>query len=115
MPVAAVSCGGFFTMVLTEEGQLWNWGGKYFICFVYKKVFINLLTSFFSNKTNFILFFYKYVIKERAFIKRYMSHRHDFNILVLQNFILPVPNSCDQMCNKLQLCYCKQYDNSECS
>jgi alpha-tubulin suppressor-like RCC1 family protein len=28
MPVAAVSCGGFFTMVLTENGELWNWGGK---------------------------------------------------------------------------------------
>lgn len=28
IPVTAVSCGGFFTMVLTEQGQLWNWGGK---------------------------------------------------------------------------------------
>ncbi|KAK1563347.1 hypothetical protein Q3G72_026281 [Acer saccharum] len=28
VPVAAVSCGGFFTMVLTEEGQLWNWGAN---------------------------------------------------------------------------------------
>ncbi|KAK9285641.1 hypothetical protein L1049_024839 [Liquidambar formosana] len=28
MPVAAVSCGGFFTMVLTAEGQLWNWGAN---------------------------------------------------------------------------------------
>lgn len=28
VPVAAVSCGGFFTMALTEEGQIWNWGGK---------------------------------------------------------------------------------------
>ncbi|KAK2413943.1 Regulator of chromosome condensation (RCC1) family protein [Trifolium repens] len=27
-PVAAVSCGGFFTMALTEEGQLWNWGAN---------------------------------------------------------------------------------------
>lgn len=26
LPVAAVTCGGFFTMALTEEGQLWNWG-----------------------------------------------------------------------------------------
>ncbi|KAJ0028523.1 hypothetical protein Pint_36681 [Pistacia integerrima] len=26
--VAAVSCGGFFTTVLTEEGQLWNWGAS---------------------------------------------------------------------------------------
>lgn len=26
--VAAVSCGGFFTMALSEEGELWNWGGK---------------------------------------------------------------------------------------
>lgn len=29
VPVASVSCGGFFTMALTKEGQLWNWGGKY--------------------------------------------------------------------------------------
>ncbi|XP_062026941.1 RCC1 domain-containing protein RUG3, mitochondrial isoform X1 [Rosa rugosa] len=28
MPVAAVSCGGFFTMVLTENGELWNWGAN---------------------------------------------------------------------------------------
>lgn len=28
VPVASVSCGGFFTMALTHEGQLWNWGGK---------------------------------------------------------------------------------------
>ncbi|CAK9143747.1 unnamed protein product [Ilex paraguariensis] len=28
VPVAAVSCGGFFTMALTKEGQLWSWGGK---------------------------------------------------------------------------------------
>lgn len=28
VPVAAVSCGGFFTMALTKEGQLWNWGGE---------------------------------------------------------------------------------------
>lgn len=28
VPVAAVACGGFFTMALTEKGQLWNWGGK---------------------------------------------------------------------------------------
>ncbi|KAK7373500.1 hypothetical protein VNO80_06910 [Phaseolus coccineus] len=27
-PVAAASCGGFFTMVLTEDGQLWNWGAN---------------------------------------------------------------------------------------
>ena len=32
VPVAAVSCGGFFTMVLTQEGQLWNWGGKDLFC-----------------------------------------------------------------------------------
>lgn len=28
MPVTAVSCGGFWTMVLTEQGQLWNWGAN---------------------------------------------------------------------------------------
>lgn len=27
VPMAAVSCGGFFTLALTEGGQLWNWGG----------------------------------------------------------------------------------------
>ncbi|KAJ0088139.1 hypothetical protein Patl1_33136 [Pistacia atlantica] len=27
VPMAAISCGGLFTIVLTEEGQLWNWGG----------------------------------------------------------------------------------------
>ncbi|XP_047334494.1 RCC1 domain-containing protein RUG3, mitochondrial [Impatiens glandulifera] len=28
VPVAAVSCGGFFTMALTKEGQLWSWGAN---------------------------------------------------------------------------------------
>ncbi|XWS75757.1 hypothetical protein CRYUN_Cryun01aG0119500 [Craigia yunnanensis] len=27
-PIAAASCGGFFTMALTKEGQLWNWGAN---------------------------------------------------------------------------------------
>ncbi|KAK9099091.1 hypothetical protein Syun_026136 [Stephania yunnanensis] len=27
--VAAVSCGGFFTMAITEDGKLWNWGGQW--------------------------------------------------------------------------------------
>jgi alpha-tubulin suppressor-like RCC1 family protein len=28
VPVTAVCCGGFFTMALTNEGQLWNWGAN---------------------------------------------------------------------------------------
>jgi alpha-tubulin suppressor-like RCC1 family protein len=28
VPVAAISCGGFFTLALTPEGQVWSWGGK---------------------------------------------------------------------------------------
>ncbi|KAH9322498.1 hypothetical protein KI387_017137 [Taxus chinensis] len=28
VPVAAISCGGFFTLALTSEGQLWSWGGN---------------------------------------------------------------------------------------
>ncbi|CAM6018832.1 unnamed protein product [Sphagnum balticum] len=27
-PMGAVNCGGFFTMALTLEGQLWSWGGN---------------------------------------------------------------------------------------
>ncbi|XP_037497243.1 RCC1 domain-containing protein RUG3, mitochondrial [Jatropha curcas] len=28
VPVASVSCGGFCTMALTEDGQVWNWGAN---------------------------------------------------------------------------------------
>ncbi|KAJ4833183.1 RCC1 domain-containing protein rug3, mitochondrial [Turnera subulata] len=28
VPVAAVYCGGFFTTVLTEKGEVWNWGAN---------------------------------------------------------------------------------------
>ncbi|CAN0903652.1 RCC1 domain-containing protein RUG3, mitochondrial [Linum grandiflorum] len=27
VPVSAVCCGGFFTMALTQDGKIWNWGG----------------------------------------------------------------------------------------
>lgn len=55
------------------------------------------------------------MIKERAFESSNLtSHRHDFNRLELQNFMLPVPSSCDQMCNKQQHCYHKEADKSEC-
>jgi len=41
-PVAAISCGGFFTLALTEEGQLWNWGGNshllYMIFLFFQKI-----------------------------------------------------------------------------
>lgn len=52
VPVAAVSCGGFFTMVLTQEGQLWNWGGKDFIFLLFTILYnsINLWISFSKNK-----------------------------------------------------------------
>lgn len=26
--IAAVACGGFFTLALTSAGQLWSWGGE---------------------------------------------------------------------------------------
>ena len=47
-PVAAASCGGFFTMALTEDGQLWNWGGNF--CLVYMtfpNIFGTRLANFF--------------------------------------------------------------------
>jgi alpha-tubulin suppressor-like RCC1 family protein len=28
VPISAVACGGFFTMALTPDGELWSWGGK---------------------------------------------------------------------------------------
>lgn len=28
VPVDAVACGGFFTLALTEQGQLWSWGAN---------------------------------------------------------------------------------------
>lgn len=44
-PVAAVSCGGFFTLALTEEGQLWNWGGNSHLLYM-----IYLYLFFFSSR-----------------------------------------------------------------
>lgn len=34
VPVSSVSCGGFFTMALTKDGQVWNWGGSEVYIFV---------------------------------------------------------------------------------
>ncbi|KAK4765835.1 hypothetical protein SAY87_007477 [Trapa incisa] len=28
VPIASVACGGFFTMALTEDGKVWNWGAN---------------------------------------------------------------------------------------
>ncbi|KAI4338869.1 hypothetical protein MLD38_023876 [Melastoma candidum] len=28
VPVSAVCCGGFFTVALTKDGQVWNWGAR---------------------------------------------------------------------------------------
>lgn len=50
VPMATASCGGFFTMVLTEEGQIWNWGGK-------NDAFVCRTFSFFSV----LLLGYKYL------------------------------------------------------
>jgi alpha-tubulin suppressor-like RCC1 family protein len=44
-PVAAVSCGGFFTLALTEEGQLWNWGGNCYILYVLFSIYFVLENS----------------------------------------------------------------------
>lgn len=51
MPVAAVSCGGFFTMVLTENGELWNWGGKVLMLCVF---FCASVPSFLCKYIHFI-------------------------------------------------------------
>jgi len=47
-PVAAASCGGFFTMALTEDGQLWNWGGNcHLIYMTFPSIFGRRLANFF--------------------------------------------------------------------
>lgn len=47
VPAASVSCGGFFSMALTSEGQLWSWGGEnltaLFLCLFFIHV---ILVSF---------------------------------------------------------------------
>lgn len=62
VPVAAVSCGGFFTMALTKEGQLWNWGGEnstffigdLLILFFYFPVYGLHVVFHFKNALNFV-------------------------------------------------------------
>lgn len=47
VPVAAVSCGGFFTMALTEDGQLWNWGGRILMTIMLAFIWFHLLSTTF--------------------------------------------------------------------
>lgn len=44
VPAAAVFCGGFFTMALTSDGHIWNWGGKGFVV-IYEYFSFTLLLS----------------------------------------------------------------------
>jgi len=48
-PIAAVSCGGFFTMALTVDGQLWNWGGNCHLLYInfFPYIFCRRLAKFF--------------------------------------------------------------------
>lgn len=47
VPISSVTCGGFFTMALTSEGQLWSWGGEdittFFSCLLFIQI---ILVSF---------------------------------------------------------------------
>lgn len=58
VPVAAVFCGGFFTVALTKDGKVWNWGGiNSFIMFLFFLVFeilseVQIKMNMFSRKVN---------------------------------------------------------------
>lgn len=87
-PVAAVSCGGFFTMALTEEGQLWNWGGIcqllymiYLLYFFLRKYKPFMQCFSFGNFT--ILVFYQQILTMNLgeVIKLVVGNQDQFPVL----------------------------------
>jgi alpha-tubulin suppressor-like RCC1 family protein len=52
--MGAVNCGGFFTMALTLEGQLWSWGGmpQYLAMLLFNELGILDYQFIIKNKIN---------------------------------------------------------------